>query len=296
MLAGKAAPVAVRVYQLTATAKFERGDVFALTEHEQQTLGQDDAGSQEFVLSPGETQTKTFELKPGVQAIGVVVLYRDIDSAQWRADAPVATSGPTKLTLQRRQTCYHAEARLHDPAGCIDATIGGNRPMSWTNRVVWQEGMFLRTQHFQQQDRWTEQLVRGRVQALRPHPWGLVDYALDRDLLGTGRFALASATGVFEDGTPFALPGETDHPAPLELPESARNVAGLSGAADPPGRRGRGGRQRHRGPLRRAPVRGLRHALRFAAAGASCRSGGCACATCSRPTSAPAICASAWRA
>ena len=44
--------------------------------------------------------------------------------------------------------------------------------MSWTNRVVWQEGMFLRTQHFQQQDRWTEQLVRGRVQALRPHPWG----------------------------------------------------------------------------------------------------------------------------
>jgi type VI secretion system protein ImpJ len=96
--------------------------------------------------------------------------------------------------------------------------------MSWTNRVVWQEGMFLRTQHFQQQDRWTEQLVRGRVQAMRPHPWGLVDYALDRDLLGTGRFALASAAGVFEDGTPFALPGEADHPPPLELPDNARNV------------------------------------------------------------------------
>ena len=96
---GKPAPVAVRIYQLTATAKFERGDVFALTEHEQQTLGQDDAGSQEFVLSPSETQVKTFELKPGVQAVGVVVLYRDIDRAQWRADAPVATSGPTKLAL-----------------------------------------------------------------------------------------------------------------------------------------------------------------------------------------------------
>ena len=50
------------------------------------------------------------------------------------------------------------------------------------------------------------------------------EYALDRDLLGTGRFALASASGVFEDGTPFSLPGETDHPPPLELPESARNV------------------------------------------------------------------------
>jgi type VI secretion system protein VasD len=98
-LAGKPAPVAVRIYQLTATAKFERGDVFALTEHEQQTLGSDDAGSQEFVLSPGETQTKTFELKPMVQAIGIVVLYRDIDNAQWRADAPAAASGPTKLLL-----------------------------------------------------------------------------------------------------------------------------------------------------------------------------------------------------
>jgi type VI secretion system protein VasD len=98
-LSGKPAPVAVRIYQLTATAKFERGDVFALTEHEQQTLGSDDAGSQEFVLSPGETQTKTFELKPMVQAIGIVVLYRDIDNAQWRADAPAAASGPTKLLL-----------------------------------------------------------------------------------------------------------------------------------------------------------------------------------------------------
>jgi type VI secretion system protein VasD len=97
--AGKPAPVAVRIYQLTQTAKFERNDVFALTEHEQQTLGQDDAGSQEFVLSPGETQTQAFEPKPGVQAVGIVVLYRDIDAAQWRADAPVAGSGPTKLTL-----------------------------------------------------------------------------------------------------------------------------------------------------------------------------------------------------
>ena len=96
--------------------------------------------------------------------------------------------------------------------------------MSWTNRVVWQEGMFLRTQHFQQQDRWTEQIVRGWVQALRPHPWGLVEYGINRDLLATGRFALAKAAGVFEDGTPFVLPGEADHPPPLEVPDNARNV------------------------------------------------------------------------
>jgi type VI secretion system protein ImpJ len=96
--------------------------------------------------------------------------------------------------------------------------------MTWTNRVVWQEGMFLRAQHFQQQDRWLESLVRTRTAALRPHPWGIVEMAIDRELLATGRLAVNSATGVFEDGTPFAIPGETDHPPPLDLPESTRNA------------------------------------------------------------------------
>jgi type VI secretion system protein ImpJ len=96
--------------------------------------------------------------------------------------------------------------------------------VSWTNRVVWQEGMFLRSQHFQQQDRWLEAFMRGRVAALRPHPWGLTQITLDRDLLGTGRFAVAAAAGVFEDGTPFSLPGETEHPAPFEVPENTRGV------------------------------------------------------------------------
>ncbi len=95
--------------------------------------------------------------------------------------------------------------------------------MTWTNRVVWQEGMFLRAQHFQQQDRWLEAFVRARTGALRPHPWGVTELMIDRDLLTTGRFAVASAAGVFEDGTPFVIPGETSHPAPLELAEGARN-------------------------------------------------------------------------
>jgi type VI secretion system protein ImpJ len=96
--------------------------------------------------------------------------------------------------------------------------------MTWTNRVVWQEGMFLRAQHFQQQDRWLEMLVRTRAAALRPHPWGVIEMAIDRDLLSTGRFALTSGAGVFEDGTPFAIPSETDHPPPLDLPDGTRNA------------------------------------------------------------------------
>ena len=97
---GHPSPVAVRIFQLNATAKFERADVYALIDREQQTLGADDAGSQEFVLAPSEVKTVTIEPKPGVSSIGVTAFYRDIDHAKWRADAPIASSGPTKLAAE----------------------------------------------------------------------------------------------------------------------------------------------------------------------------------------------------
>src|SRR3954447_22104350 len=96
--------------------------------------------------------------------------------------------------------------------------------MTWTNRVVWQDGMFLRSQHFQQQDRHLEHLVRSGLAALHPYPWGVTSMAIDRDLLQTGRFALSSAAGLFEDGTGFAIPTETDHPPPLELKDETRDT------------------------------------------------------------------------
>ena len=93
--------------------------------------------------------------------------------------------------------------------------------MSWTSRVIWQEGMFLQAQHFQQQDRWTEALLRSVAVPLQPYPWGLTAFEVNEALLRDGRFALASATGLFPDGTPFAVPAEVDHPLPLELAEPA---------------------------------------------------------------------------
>jgi type VI secretion system VasD/TssJ family lipoprotein len=93
--AGKAAPVAVHIYQLTQTAKFERA--MCRTDRARAAVTGQDAPAHRNLLSPGETQTKTFELSRCRTL--AVVLYRDIDNAQWRADAAVATSGPTKLTL-----------------------------------------------------------------------------------------------------------------------------------------------------------------------------------------------------
>lgn len=96
--------------------------------------------------------------------------------------------------------------------------------MEGENRVVWAEGMFLRPQHFQQQDRYVERLLRQRVGAVRPNGWGLTELSLDRAALAIGRFAIASAAGVLDDGTTFDIPGDTTAPAPIEVPETARNA------------------------------------------------------------------------
>ncbi|MGH7043247.1 MAG: type VI secretion system baseplate subunit TssK, partial [Acetobacteraceae bacterium] len=95
--------------------------------------------------------------------------------------------------------------------------------MGWENRVVWSEGLFLQPQHLQQQDRYMERLVRASTGGLRPFAWGLTQLEFDADLLTLGKFALRTATGILPDGTPFAVPGDTDHPHPIELAETARN-------------------------------------------------------------------------
>jgi type VI secretion system protein ImpJ len=92
------------------------------------------------------------------------------------------------------------------------------------NRVVWAEGMFLRVQHFQQSDRWTERLVRASTRDMRPFPWGFANIAINRELLAVGKLALTSARGVFADGTPFDAPGDADLPPAIELVEGTRNT------------------------------------------------------------------------
>ena len=95
--------------------------------------------------------------------------------------------------------------------------------MSWENKVVWTEGLFLQPQHLQQHDRYFERLVRVSTAALRPFSWGLTQLDLNADLLTLGKFAMRSAAGVLPDGTPFSMPDDVDHPQPLDIAETARN-------------------------------------------------------------------------
>src|SRR6266850_3666644 len=89
--------------------------------------------------------------------------------------------------------------------------------MSNYSKVIWTEGLFLRPQHFQQQDRYFERYVETRCRALSSHSWGLTEVEIERDLLGIGRLGLRRAAGVFPDGTPFRLPEDSPLPPPIEV-------------------------------------------------------------------------------
>jgi type VI secretion system protein VasD len=98
---GQGNTVAVQLYQLASTGKFLSTDYYSLTGQEAATLGQDEMGSsQQFLVTPGQKLTETEPLKPTVSSIGIAVLFRDINKSTWRLTAPVASSGPTVVTLQ----------------------------------------------------------------------------------------------------------------------------------------------------------------------------------------------------
>jgi len=95
--------------------------------------------------------------------------------------------------------------------------------MSETNRIIWSEGLFLRPQHFQQQERYLEALLEGRAGALRPYAWGFSELEIERDLLAIGKVGLRRARGVFPDGTPFSMPDNDPLPPPLSIGPEVRS-------------------------------------------------------------------------
>ena len=96
--------------------------------------------------------------------------------------------------------------------------------MAGESRVAWREGLFLRPQHFQQQDRFIESLVRARTEALGPFGWGLTQLRLDSSLASLGKFAVSHAAGAMPDGLPFAVPGDIPPPLPLDVPPETRDA------------------------------------------------------------------------
>jgi len=101
--------------------------------------------------------------------------------------------------------------------------------MSWYNKVVWSEGLFLRPQLFQQQERYFEYVAHKRSAPLSPFFWGFSQYEIDQESLSFGKLVFKSGSGIFPDGTPFDVPGHTPPPQPLTIaPEHQDQVIYLA--------------------------------------------------------------------
>jgi len=95
--------------------------------------------------------------------------------------------------------------------------------MSWTSKIIWSEGMFLRPQHFQQNERYFESLVENRTAPLRPYSWGVVELNLSQEALSLGKVEIDACRAVLPDGTTVVIPGTDAAPPPMEPDKNLKN-------------------------------------------------------------------------
>jgi len=78
--------------------------------------------------------------------------------------------------------------------------MDGNRP------VYWYEGLFLRPQHFQQQDLYHQAQSRAPMRLRTPFFWGVHELGIQTSRLPSQVFELASGAVVLKDGTLLRIP------------------------------------------------------------------------------------------
>jgi type VI secretion system protein ImpJ len=88
---------------------------------------------------------------------------------------------------------------------------------TWNHKVTWAEGLFLRPQLFQQQERYLESFAHKRSLPLSPFYWGFSRLLVDSEALLQGKLVVSDAKGIYSDGTPFDIPNLTPPPTPLTI-------------------------------------------------------------------------------
>ena len=79
--------------------------------------------------------------------------------------------------------------------------------------VIWTKGTFLTPQHLQAQDRFLEDTLNFRLQALKFCARGFTKLTLNQETLAEGQLMVSRAAGIFPDGLLFDIP-DADPPPP----------------------------------------------------------------------------------
>jgi type VI secretion system protein ImpJ len=92
-----------------------------------------------------------------------------------------------------------------------------------SHKVIWQEGMLLRPQHFQHNDRYYDHQMKTRTQLLGGYTWGFRHLEIDEQFLNMGKLVLSQASGILPDGSLFELDGNAE-PLVIEVPPNTGNT------------------------------------------------------------------------
>lgn len=95
------------------------------------------------------------------------------------------------------------------------------------SKVLWGEGLFLRPQHFQQQDRYHEARLNQTASALHPYAWGVRRMSVDQDALRNDILRLEQLSLLFPDGELYRAPEGEALPLQVrlaDLPHSVQTV------------------------------------------------------------------------
>ena len=76
-----------------------------------------------------------------------------------------------------------------------------------SNPVAWMEGMFLRPQHFQQQDIYQDERLHFHLNAIDPFHWGVRNLEIDNEALSDHRISITRLDAVLPRGSLIRHPG-----------------------------------------------------------------------------------------
>ena len=93
-----------------------------------------------------------------------------------------------------------------------------------SGKILWGEGLFLRPQHFQQQDHYHEERLHRTAGLLHPYAWGVMGLAVDRDALANDSLRLLELSLRFPDGELYSAPGADELPEAIDLSQLPQSV------------------------------------------------------------------------
>lgn len=96
--------------------------------------------------------------------------------------------------------------------------------MSDKNAVVWSQGLFLKPEHFQQQDRHAQYQRNGHLSGRQPYSWGVTCLEFQDPSLNRGKLVLSRVSGVMPDGLVFNSEVENCLPESMTIPAFTQDM------------------------------------------------------------------------